>query len=121
MKRTAYLAVAAIVVFVPSLVRVSAQKTSAVETFTGVVSAMSGSSLTVERASITGIFTVDPKTMINVRGATAKTKASKEAGKPGLTLADAVHVGDQVTVKYHQDGKTMIANNILVRESLGKK
>jgi len=85
------------------------------ESFVGVVKAVSGSSLTVERGSITGVFNVDASTHIAAMGATAKTKEAQAAGKPGLTVPDAVHVGDQVVVKFHEMKGTMMASEIAVR------
>ena len=86
-----------------------------VESFIGVVKSVSQSSVTVERGTITGVFTVDTKTHVAAKGATAKTKEAKAAGKPGLTVPDAVHVGDQVMVKYHEMKGTMMATEIQVR------
>jgi hypothetical protein len=86
-----------------------------VESLQGIVKAVSGSSVTVARGTITGVFTVDSKTHVSVVGATAKTKAAKEAGKAGLTVPDAVHVGDQVVVKYRDVNGTMTAADIQVR------
>ena len=43
------------------------------ESFFGIVKAVSGSSVTVERGTITGVFTVDSKTHVGARGATAAT------------------------------------------------
>jgi len=61
----------------------AAQTAGKMESFVGVVKAVSGSSLTVERGSITGVFNVDASTHIAARGATAKTKEAQAAGKPG--------------------------------------
>jgi len=88
---------------------------SKVESFMGIVKNVTPSSVTVERGTITGIFTIDPKTHVAVQGATAKTKEAKAAGKPGLTVPDAVHVGDQVMVKFHEMKGTMMATDIQVR------
>ena len=87
----------------------------AVESFRGIVKAVSGSSVTVERGTLSGVFTVDAKTHVAAAGATAKTKANQAAGKAGLTVPDAVHVGDQVVVKYHEMKGTMMATDIQVR------
>jgi hypothetical protein len=92
-----------------------------VETFVGVVKAVSGSSVTVERGSITGVFSVDTKTHVGARGATAKTKENQAAGKPGLTVADVIHVGDQVTVKYQEKSNAMIATDIRLSTTLAGK
>jgi hypothetical protein len=86
-----------------------------VESFMGVVKSVSPSSVTVERGTITGVFTVDTKTHVSARGASTKTKEAKAAGKAGLTVPDAVHVGDQVMVKYHEMKGTMMATDIQVR------
>ena len=86
-----------------------------VESFVGVVKSVSGSSVTIERGTLTGTFNVTSATHVAVQGATAKTLESKRAGKPGLTVPDAVHVGDQVVVKFHESNGTMVATDIQVR------
>ena len=85
------------------------------QSFMGTVKAVTGSSVTVERISLTGVFTVDAKTHVAAKGASTKTKENKEAGKPGLTVPDAVHVGDLVVVKYRETAGTMLATDIQVR------
>lgn len=87
----------------------------AVESFLGTVKAVSGSSVTVERGSLTGTFNIDSKTHVAAKGATAKTKENQQAGKPGLTVPDAVHVGDQVVIKFRDMKGTMLATDIQVR------
>jgi len=114
MKRRACLAAA--VVFAFSSVGVWAQAAS--ESFVGVVKSISATSITVERGSITGVFGVDSSTYVGAKGASTKTRAAKEAGKPGITVADVVHVGDQVKVTYQQKGNAMAASKIEVRASL---
>ena len=101
-----------------SSVRAAAQAT---ESFMGIVKAVSGNSVTVERGTITGIFGFDSKTHVSVAGATAKTKENQAAGKPGLTVPDVVHVGDQVVVKYMEKANSMVASDIQVRVSLAPK
>ena len=86
-----------------------------IQSFMGTVKSVTGSSLTVERVSLTGVFTVDTKTHVAAKGASTKTKENKEAGKPGLTVPDAVHVGDLVVVKYREVAGTMLATDIQVR------
>lgn len=118
MKRIAYLTAAMVLAL--GVAGASAQ--GAVESFMGVVKAVSGSTVTVERGTITAVFTVDSKTHVAVQGATAKTKEAKEKGKPGLTVPDAVHVGDQVVVKYREVTGKMMASDIQVRvKSLASK
>ena len=93
----------------------------ATESFLGTVKAVSGSSVTVERGTLTGVFAFDSKTHVSVTGATAKTKANQAAGKGGLTVPDVVHVGDQVMVKFVEKANQMIASDIQVRASLAPK
>ena len=114
MKPMAYLTVA-LVLALGVAGTLAQEKASPTESFMGVVKAVSASSVTVERGTITGVFTVDSKTLVGVQGATAKTKEAKAAGKPGLTVPDAVHVGDQVMVRYHETKGSMLASNIQVR------
>ena len=113
MKSIAYLTLAMVLAL--GIGGAAAQGAAKTETFVGVVKAVSGSSLTVERGSITGIFNVDSKTHVSARGATAKTKENQAAGKPGLTVPDAVHVGDQVVVKFQETSGRMVASEISVR------
>ena len=87
---------------------------AAAERFQGVVKAITGSSITVERGTLSGVFTVDSKTHIAAKGASTATKKNKDAGKPGLTVADAVHVGDQVIVMFHDMKGSMMATDIRV-------
>src|SRR2546428_6470516 len=94
---------------------------SPVESFRGVVKAVSSTSVTVERGTLSGVFTVDPKTHVAAKGATTATKKAKEAGKAGLTVPDAVHVGDQVVVMYRETSGKMMATDIQVRASVAQK
>jgi hypothetical protein len=94
--------------------RVAGQEGS-VESFRGSVKAVSASSVTVERGTLSGTFNVDARTHVAARGATAKTKDNVAAGKAGLTVPDAVHVGDQVVVKFRDTKGAMLATDIQVR------
>jgi hypothetical protein len=77
---------------------------AAAGTASGVVSAVTPSSLTVKgKEEMT--FEVDSKTKIQAKGASTKTAENKAAGKP-TQITDVVAVGDTVTVKYaDMDGK----------------
>jgi hypothetical protein len=112
---------AIIAVFALSASGVWAQGTAKTESFIGIVKTVSSSSLTVERGTITAVFTVDPKTHVSAKGSTAKTKEAQAAGKPGLTVPDAIHVGDQVQVKFHEQNKAMIATDIVLVTRLAAK
>jgi hypothetical protein len=116
MKRITYLAAVAV-----GALTLAVPAQAASESFTGSVKAVSGSSITVERGTISGVFTVSGDTHLRVTGATAKTKEARAAGKPGLTVPDAVRVGDQVTIKYFERGNAMFASDINVLFSLANK
>ncbi len=114
MKRIVYLTAAMVLAL--GIGGVAGQGTgSAVESFLGTVKAVSGSSLTVERGSLSGTFSIDAKTHVAAKGATAATKEAQKAGKPGLTVPDAVHVGDQVVIRFRDMKGTMLATDIQVR------
>jgi hypothetical protein len=91
---------------------------AAFESFAGSVKSVSGSSITVERGTISGVFSVNPKTQLFVKGATAKTKEARAAGRPGLTVPEAVHVGDHVIIRYFEEANGMVAGEIRVVASL---
>jgi hypothetical protein len=118
MKRSVLVVMVAVLAL--SGVRAWAQGT---ESFVGIVKAVSGNSVTVERGTITGVFAVDAKTHVGAKGATAKTKEAQAAGKPGLTIPDILHVGDQVSVKYtySQKSNSMVVSEVTVLTSLAKK
>jgi hypothetical protein len=82
----------------------------------GVVTAVTGSSFTIENGSKSMTFNIDSSTYIAAKGAGTKAREKKEAGQGGLTVADAVHEGDQVLVKYHTANGTMMAREIQVRD-----
>ena len=70
------------------------------QTATGVVSAVSGSSLTVKGKAGDETFTVDNKTTVSGTGiGTAARKMTEAGAKP--TITDLVHDGDSVSVTYH--------------------
>jgi hypothetical protein len=101
--------------------RLAAQDAARAESFMGGVKAVSDSSITVERGAISRIFTVNPKTHVSAKGSSAKTRENRAAGKPGLTVPDAVHVGDQVLIKYLEQSGTLVATEIQVRATIAKK
>jgi cytoskeletal protein RodZ len=70
------------------------------QTASGVVSAVSGNSLTVKGSAGEWTFVVDPKTLVSGTGVgTAGRKVTEAGGKP--TVPDLVHEGDSVSVTYH--------------------
>lgn len=82
-------------------------------TESGVVSAVTGNSLTVKGKAGDTTFTVDAKTVVSGTGfGTAGRKITDAGGKP--TLGDFLHTGDAVTVTYHDTGVAKMASNVRV-------
>jgi hypothetical protein len=83
------------------------------QTATGMVSAVSGNSVTVKGSSSEWTFTVDDKTTITGSGlGTASRKMESEGKKPNL--AELIKEGDTVSVTYREDGGTMHASVIRI-------
>ena len=80
---------------------------------TGVVSAVSGNSLTINEKTGTATFAVDSKTVVSGKGfGTAGRKLEDAGGKP--TLGEFVKEGDTVAVTYVEDGGAKKASNVRV-------
>ena len=91
----------------------TAPKAPKAQIATGVVSSVSGNSLTVKGKSGDTTFAVDNKTTVSGKGlGTATRKMSEAGGKP--TLTDFVHDGDTVSVTYHDMGGTKNASLVRV-------
>jgi Domain of unknown function (DUF5666) len=83
------------------------------QTTTGVVSAVSGSSLTIKGKAGDVTFTVDPKTTVTGTGiGTAARKMGEAGAKP--TIPDLVHEGDSVSVTYHDMDGTKRASVVRI-------
>jgi len=94
------------------------QKTKAT-TESGVVSAVTGNSLTVKGKAGDTTFAVDAKTVVSGTGfGSAGRKITDAGGKP--TLGDFVHTGDSVTVSYHDTGVAKMATNVRVTKKAVK-
>ena len=78
----------------------------------GAVTAVTADSLTVKGKAGEWTFAVDGKTEVTATGASHKTAAAKADAKP-TPITDFVHVGDEVSVKYH-DGATKHAASVRV-------
>ena len=88
------------------------QKTKAI-TESGVVSAVTGNSLTVKGKAGETTFTVDGKTVVSGTGfGSAGRKITDAGGK--VTLSEFVHNGDSVTVTYHDTGVAKMASKVHV-------
>jgi len=82
-------------------------------TATGVVSAVSGNSLTVKEKTGDATFTVDNKTVVSGTGlGTAGRKLQEAGGKP--TLSDFVKDGDTVSVTYMEEGGAKKAEKVRI-------
>ena len=88
------------------------------QTAAGVVSAVSGSSLTVKGKAGDVTFTVDSKTTVSGTGiGTAARKMTEAGAKP--TITDLVHDGDSVSVTYHDvDGAKHASVVRIVRKKM---
>ncbi len=85
----------------------------------GVVSAVTGNSLTVKGKAGDTTFAVDTKTIVSGTGfGSAGRKITDAGGKP--TLSDFVHSGDSVTVTYHDTGVAKMATNVRVTKKAMK-
>jgi hypothetical protein len=82
-------------------------------TASGVVSAITGNSLTVKGASAEWTFSVDNKTMVVGSGVgTAGKKLMSEGKTTGLS--DLLHEGDTVSVTYEDTGATKVASTVRI-------
>ena len=80
---------------------------------TGVVSSVSGNSLTVKAKAGDMTFVADSKTTVSGKGLGTATKKMNEAGgKP--TLTDFLHEGDTVNVTYHDVAGTKTASLVRI-------
>lgn len=77
-------------------------------TASGVVKALSGTSITVTSGGKDLIFTIDASTKFVGKGLSTKSAAGK------ITATDAVASGDTVTVSYHDMGGTIHAANVRI-------
>ena len=96
----------------------AAPKPPKAQVASGVVSSVSGNSLTVKGKSGDTTFAIDSKTTVSGKGlGTASKKMAEAGGKP--TLTDFVHEGDTVNVTYHDMGGTKNASlvRIIVKKS----
>jgi len=94
---------------------VAAQDKPKTLTAIGPVSKIAGDMLTVDTDKGAMEFSTTNATVVKVQGGSTKTRAAKEAGAAGLKITDAVHVGDQVSVKYADTAGKKVASEIDVK------
>ena len=115
MRHRTFLTVAALVVgFAVALV--AAQDKGKTLTAIGSVAKVGGESLSVDTGKKTVEFTTTSATKVMVTGGSSKARAAKEVGEKGVKITDAVHVGDQVSVKYTDVGGKMVASEVDVKQ-----
>jgi len=93
-----------------SLVSAQEQKTAV-----GPVSAISGDQLSVDTGKGILQFVTNKDTSVKVAGGSSKAQAAKSEGQKGVKITDAVHVGDQVVVKYSEIGGKLVAADVDVK------
>ena len=102
----------------PAAAATSGAPAAKAQTATGVVSALSGSSLTIKGKAGDVTFAVDNKTTVSGTGiGTAARKMTEAGAKP--TITDLVHDGDTVSVTYHDMDGTKHASVVrIVRKKM---
>lgn len=85
----------------------------------GTVSAVSNDSLTVNSGSYSWTFAIDKSTKIIGEGVGTLSRKLKEAGK-GMTITDAIGVGDTVNVSFTESGATKQATSVNISRKVAK-
>jgi len=91
---------------------VSAQDKAKTLTTVGPVAKISGDSLSVDSGKGVVQFVTNSKTAVKVTAGGAQAQKAKQEGKQGVKITDAVHVGDQVSVKYTDNGGKLVATEV---------
>jgi hypothetical protein len=68
----------------------------------GTVVSIGGSSLSIKVRDEEMRFSIDPKTVVEARGAGTKTRSAQARGKSGPDLNEVLAVGQAVAVTYHE-------------------
>lgn len=80
---------------------------------TGVVTALTTSSLAIKGSGGELTFTIDEKTKVVGRGLGTKAEEMRKAGEKTV-LTDLVHTGDSVDVRYREENGTKVAFQVTV-------
>src|SRR5215831_11009217 len=78
----------------------------------GVVTKISGNSLTVQVRDHEMFFAIDAKTNVEAPGGSTKQRAAAATGKPGPTLGDVMKVGQPVAVTYYEINGELRASKV---------
>ena len=81
-------------------------------TTVGPVAKISGDSLSVDSGKGIVQFVTNSKTEVKVTAGGAQAQKAKQEGQKGVKITDAVHVGDQVSVKYTDNGGKLVATEV---------
>ena len=98
---------------VPATATAGAAPAPKAQTASGVVSAVTGSSLTIKGKAGDVTFTVDPKTTVSGTGVGTAARKMGEAGAEPK-ISDLVHEGDGVSVTYHDMDGTKHASVVRI-------
>jgi hypothetical protein len=110
------LAVAAALVFGVS-VGLAAQDKGKTLTAIGPVTKIASDSLSVDTGKGILTFVTTAETKVLVAGGGQKAQAARQAGEKGVKITDAVHEGDQISVKYTEAaGGKLMASEIDVKQ-----
>jgi predicted outer membrane protein len=110
------LTAAALVLGLAVSVAAAQDKKAKTQTAIGPVSKMAGDTLTVDTGKGAMQFITNAQTQVKVPGGGAKAQAARAAGEKGLKISEAVHEGDQVSVKYTDVGGRLVASEIDVKQ-----
>ena len=91
---------------------VAAAAAQGAKTARGTVTAVTGTTLTVDVTGTSLTFAVDDKTRVEAPGAGTATRRAQAAGQAGVKVADVVKVGNAVEVTYTQSGETRHATQV---------
>jgi hypothetical protein len=107
---------AAAVVLVGAVSVLGAQDKGKTLTAIGPVAKIDADLLVVDTSKGTMQFVTSNATKVKVQGGSTKAQAAKQAGQAGVKISEAVHVGDQVSIKYTDSGGKLLASEIDVKQ-----
>jgi hypothetical protein len=95
---------------------VAAQEKAKTMTAVGPVTKIAKDTLSVDTGKGVLEFTTSADTEVKVTGGSSKARAAALAGEKGVKITDAIHEGDQVSVKYTEAGGKLMASAVEVLE-----